>query len=92
MKQPFFLGRISSVLYTCYGLGLFEVCFVSCTYVILVSSQAPVLSAAAAKSLQLCLTLCDSIDGSPAPSSLGFSRQELWSGLPFPSPMHASEK
>ena len=27
-----------------------------------------------------------------APLSLGFSRQEHWSGLPFPSPMHASEK
>ena len=27
-----------------------------------------------------------------APSSLGFSRQEHWSGLPFPSPMHESEK
>ena len=26
-----------------------------------------------------------------APSSLGFSRQEHWSGLPFPSPMHESE-
>ena len=24
-----------------------------------------------------------------APLSLGFSRQEHWSGLPFPSPMHA---
>ena len=24
--------------------------------------------------------------------SLGFSRQEHWSGLPFPSPMHESEK
>ena len=24
--------------------------------------------------------------------SLGFSRQECWSGLPFPSPMHESEK
>ena len=24
-----------------------------------------------------------------APPSLGFSRQEDWSGLPFPSPMHA---
>ena len=23
---------------------------------------------------------------------LGFSRQEHWSGLPFPSPMHESEK
>ena len=27
-----------------------------------------------------------------APPSLGFSRQEPWSGLPFPSPMHESEK
>ena len=27
-----------------------------------------------------------------APPSLGFSRQEHWSGLPFPSPMHQSEK
>ena len=31
--------------------------------------------------VQLCATL-----------SLGFSRQEHWSGLPFPSPMHKSEK
>ena len=27
-----------------------------------------------------------------APPSLGFSRQEHWSGVPFPSPMHESEK
>ena len=27
-----------------------------------------------------------------APLSLEFSRQEYWSGLPFPSPMHESEK
>ena len=27
-----------------------------------------------------------------APPSLGFSRQEHWSGLPFPSPMHESGK
>ena len=92
-------------------------------------------AAAAAKSLQLCLTLCDPIDGSPpgspvpgilqartlewvaisfsnawkwqvkvkslsrvrllatpwtaasqAPPSMGFSRQEHWSGVPLPSP------
>ena len=46
----------------------------------------------AAKSLQSCPTLCNPIDGShQAPPSLGFSRQEHWSGLPFPSPMHESE-
>ena len=27
-----------------------------------------------------------------APPSMGFSRQEYWSELPFPSPMHESEK
>ena len=27
-----------------------------------------------------------------APLSLGFSRQEHWNGLPFPSPMHESGK
>ena len=93
--------------------------------------------AAAAKSLQLCPTLCDPIDGSPpgsplpgilqaripewvaisfsnawkwkvkvkslnrvrllatpwtaayqAPPSMGFSRQEYWSGVPLPSPVY----
>ena len=95
-------------------------------------------SAAAAKSLQSCPTLCDPIDASPpgfaipgilqartlewvaisfsnalkwkvkmkslsrarflatpwtaayqAPSSMGFSRQEDWSGLPLPSPVQS---
>ena len=46
-----------------------------------------------AKSLQSCLTVCDPTDDShQAPPSLGFSKQEHWSGLPFPSPMHESEK
>ena len=41
----------------------------------------------------MCLTLCDPIDGSPPGfPSLGFSRQQHWSGLPFPSPVHESEK
>ena len=36
---------------------------------------------------QSCLTLCDPIDCSPPGSlSMEFSRQEYWSGLPFPSP------
>ena len=50
-------------------------------------------AAAAAKSPQSCPTLCNPIDGSPPGSpSLGFVRQEHWSGSPFPSPVHASEK
>ena len=58
--------------------------------------QMPV-KAAAAKLLQSCVTLWEPIDGSPpvshqSPLSLGFSRQEHWSGLPFPSLMHEGEK
>ena len=40
--------------------------------------------AAATKSLQSCLTLCNPIDGSPPGSPVP--------GLPFPSPVHESEK
>ena len=51
------------------------------------------VAAAAAKSLRsvrLCAT--PQMAAHKAPPSLGFSRQEHWSGLPFPSPMHESEK
>ena len=44
-------------------------------------------AAAAAQVRQSCLTLCDPKTAAPqAPLSLGFSRQEYWSGLPFPTP------
>ena len=41
-----------------------------------------------------CVRLCATPEmaAHQAPPSLGFSRQEHWSGLPFPSPMHESEK
>ena len=36
---------------------------------------------------QSCLTLCDPVDCSyQAVPSMGFSRQEYWSGLSFPTP------
>ena len=36
--------------------------------------------------VQSCLTLCDLWTVAPqAPLSMGFPRQEYWSGLPFPS-------
>ena len=41
------------------------------------------------KSLQLCLTFCDPMDGTiicQTPLSMGFSRQEYWSGLPCTPP------
>ena len=40
--------------------------------------------------VQLCAT--PSTAAHQVPPSLGFSRQEHWSGLPVPSPMHESEK
>ena len=39
--------------------------------------------------VQLCAT--PEMAAHQATLSLGFSRQEHWSGLPFPSPMHESE-
>ena len=40
--------------------------------------------------VQLCAT--PETAAHQAPLSQGFSRQEHWSGLPYPSPMHESEK
>ena len=40
--------------------------------------------------VQLCVT--PETAAHQALPSLGFSRQEHWSGLPFPSPMHESER
>ena len=57
-----------------------------------VNVEYKVTAAAAAKSLQSCPTLCSPIDSSPPDSPVpAFSRQEHWSGLPFPSPMRESE-
>ena len=41
-----------------------------------------------------CVRLCATpqMAAHQAPLSLGFSRQEHWSGLPFPSPINESEK
>ena len=40
-----------------------------------------------------CVRLCvtPQMAAHQVPLSLGFSRQEYWSGLPFPSPVHESE-
>ena len=60
------------------------------TAVILCSDFAAV---SAAKSLQSCSTLCDPIDGSPPGSPIpGILQARTLEWLPFPSPMHESEK
>ena len=46
------------------------------------------LTAAAAKSLQSCPTLCDPIDGSPSGSPVPGILQARTLEWPFPSPMH----
>ena len=52
-----------------------------------------IAATAAAKSLQSCPTLCNPIDGSPRGSPVpGILQARTLSGLPFPSPMHKSEK
>ena len=50
----------------------------------------PLLLLSRFSSVQLCAT--SETAAHQAPPSLGFSRPEHWSGLPFPSPMHESEK
>ena len=45
--------------------------------------QSPTRSLMCARTLS-CLTLCNPMDYSPPGSSMGFSRQEHWSGLPCP--------
>ena len=53
----------------------------------------PAAAAAAAKSLQSCLTLCDPIDGSPPGSPApGILQAGTLVWVAFPSPVHESEK
>ena len=52
-----------------------------------------ITAAAAAKSFQLCPTLCDLIDGSlPGSPIPGILQARTLERVPFPSPMHESEK
>ena len=53
--------------------------------------QRPFCLCVRAKSLQSCLPLCDLMDCSLPGSSVGFSRQEYWSGFPCPSPGDLSD-
>ena len=54
---------------------------------------AAVVAAAAAKSISRVRLFATPWTATyQAPPSMGFSRQQHWSGLPLPSPMHESEK
>ena len=47
-------------------------------------------AAAAAKSLSVRLSATPRTAGHQAPPSMGFSRQEYWSGVPLPSPLYGT--
>ena len=54
---------------------------------------AAVVAAAAAKSISRVRLFATPWSAAyQAPPSMGFSRQQHWCGLPFPSPLHESEK
>ena len=68
-----------------YGLCHTQVC---CTQSPCLCSSPLLTHTATSEVAQSCLTLYDSMNSSlhQAPPSMGFSRQEYWSGLPFPFP------
>ena len=65
-----------------------------CIYIVYPDNLAPIslllLLLSRFSRVRLCAT--PQMVAHQAPPSLEFSRQEHWSGLPFPSPMHESEK
>ena len=90
-----FQARILEWVAISYSRGSFRprdgncVSCISCTgmYILYYWAIWDCLAAAAAKSLQSCLTLSTPLTAAhQAPPSMVFSRQEYWRGLPFPSP------
>ena len=85
-------GNVVSWLQTIWGstltlwLGNFALTSIPKSY----SSTLLLLLLSRFSRVQLCET--PETAAHQAPPSLGFSRQEHWSGLPFPSPIHESEK
>ena len=62
-----------------------EICIYSYTYIsiyICIYVYTYIYACAHAMSFQSCPTLCNPMDCSPPGSSMGFSRQEYWSGFP----------
>ena len=69
-------------------LGLVSYIFLSILLCVIYAAAAAAVSHFSR--VQLCAT--PQMAAHQAPLSLGLFRQEHWSGLPFPSPMHESEK
>ena len=76
--------------WVCYIEGKFFTAWATCKYT---ETLLWLLLLLLSQSLQSCPTLCDPIDGSPPDSPVpGILQAKHWSVLPFPSPMHESEK
>ena len=75
-----------------WSLSLFCVGLEFCAiwYLVTISFWTLLLLPSCFSRVRLCAT--PEMAAHQAPPSLGFSRQEHWSGPPFPSPMHESEK
>ena len=66
-----------------------SICFMSFEVLSLSACTFRVVTAAT-KLLQSCVTLCNPMVAQQAPLSMGFSRQEYWSGLPCPPSFRGS--
>ena len=75
-----FVSKVISLLFNM--LSRFFMAFLPRSTHLLINHTCAVLCVTA----QSCLTLCDPTDRSQAPLSMGFSRQQYWSGLPCPPP------
>ena len=64
----------------------------SSSYVCIISRPSTLLLLLLSRFSRVRLYATPEMAAHQAPLSLGFCRQEHWSGLPFPSPMHESEK
>ena len=71
-------------------LWLFEFCFFFCISIQIVKLFVLLLLLSHFSHIRLCVTPYTAAH--QAPQSLGCSRQEHWSGLPFPSQVNESEK
>ena len=87
-----FVGKVTSLLFNM--LSRLVITFLPRSKRLLISwlqsPSAVILLLSHFSRVRLCVT--PETAAHQAPASLGFSRQEHWSGLSFPSPMHESEK
>ena len=81
------MTRLSFVILSCFFLSSAEL--TEKNIKVLTGLERSMLMLSRFSRVQLCAT--PQMAAHQAPPSLGFSRQEYWSGLPFPSPMHESE-